>query len=76
MKVLLISEVVEDESALLRGLGQMDIMPGATITVLERDEAGHMLKVQIIPRNTDGDGRTESVTSELAAKIWVRLPAA
>jgi DtxR family Mn-dependent transcriptional regulator len=76
MKVLLISEVVEDESALLRGLGQMDIMPGATITVLERDEAGHMLKVQIIPRNTNGEGRTESVTSELAAKIWVRLPAA
>ena len=74
MKVLLISEVVEDESALLRSLGQMDIMPGATITVLERDDAGHTLKVSIIPRGDGGAERTASVTSDLAAKIWVRAP--
>lgn len=74
MKVLLISEVVEDESALLRGLGQMDIMPGATITVLERDVAGHSLTVKIIPRQEGGEERTASLTSELGAKIWVREP--
>lgn len=74
MKVLLISEVVEDESALLRSLGQMDIMPGATITVLERDDAGHTLKVRIIPRGEGGAERTASLTSDLAAKIWVKAP--
>jgi DtxR family Mn-dependent transcriptional regulator len=74
MKVLLISEVVEDESALLRGLGQMDIMPGATITVLESNEAAHTLKVQIVPRDQPEGTRTETITSELGAKIWVREP--
>lgn len=75
MKVLLISEVVEDESALLRGLGQMDIMPGATITVLESDETAHTLTVRIIPRDNPDGVRTETITSELGAKIWVREPA-
>lgn len=75
MKVLLISEVVEDESALLRGLGQMDIMPGATITVLDSDEAQHTLKVRIIPRDRPDGTRIETITSELGARIWVREPA-
>ena len=75
MKVLLISEVVEDELALLRGLGQMDIMPGATITVLESDETARTLTVRIIPRDKPDATRTETITSELGAKIWVREPA-
>ncbi|HUP26911.1 MAG TPA: metal-dependent transcriptional regulator, partial [Chloroflexia bacterium] len=38
MVVLLISEVVEDETALLVYLGKMQIMPGAKLTVLEPDQ--------------------------------------
>jgi DtxR family Mn-dependent transcriptional regulator len=82
MKVVLISEVVEDESALLSYLGEMDIMPGARATVLERDSAGSTLRVRIVPRaNAPGEpptaeqtatkARTVSLGNDLAAKIWV-----
>jgi len=72
VKVLLISEVVEDESALLTYLGQMDIMPGATITVIESAGDHSDLKVKITPRTDNGAERTASVTHDLAAKIWVK----
>ncbi|MFL5734242.1 MAG: metal-dependent transcriptional regulator [Chloroflexia bacterium] len=77
VKVVLISEVVEDESALLTYLGQMDIMPGARATVLNRDAAGNTLQVSIVPRKAAGEGaveqkaRTVTLTNDLAAKIWV-----
>jgi DtxR family Mn-dependent transcriptional regulator len=82
MKVVLISEVVEDESALLNYLGQMDIMPGARVTVLECDADGHSLRVRVVPRGDVPDqvpspedqakaARTVSLPNELAAKIWV-----
>src|SRR5439155_13198223 len=45
-KVVLISEVVEDESALLTYLGQMDIMPGAHATVLEHNPNDNSLNVR------------------------------
>lgn len=83
MKVVLISEVVEDESALLNYLGQMQIMPGAVVTVLERDDAQDQdtIAVRVTPRSVAGDGesppgqgqgQTVSLDKGLAAKIWVR----
>jgi DtxR family Mn-dependent transcriptional regulator len=83
MKVVLISEVVEDESALLTYLGQIDIMPGARVTVLERLPQANALKVSVVPRGeTPGrqptpeevtaKARTVSLDENLAAKIWVR----
>jgi DtxR family Mn-dependent transcriptional regulator len=81
LRVVLISEVVEDESALLTYLGQMEIMPGARVTVLERDAEDSSLQVRIIPRTAVRDQspddaekptRTVALTRDLAAKIWVR----
>jgi DtxR family Mn-dependent transcriptional regulator len=72
MRVLLISEVVEDETSLLRKLGQLDIMPGARITVLAR-EGSDSVSVRVVPR---GEGekveRHATLPGDLAAKIWVR----
>jgi DtxR family Mn-dependent transcriptional regulator len=82
MKVLLISEVVEDESALLTHLGNLEIRPGARITVLSRNEDGSV-EVRIVPRPQAPDeppdarnkeARTVSLSGDLAAKIWVRSP--
>jgi DtxR family transcriptional regulator, Mn-dependent transcriptional regulator len=73
-KVVLISEVVEDESALLTQLGEMDIMPGARLTVLSKHPENHSVEVKVVPR---GDIATEervvSLDKDLAAKIWVKL---
>ena len=71
--VVLISELVEDESAILTRLGQMDIMPGATLTILSHQPTANELEVEIIPRG-DSPHPTQRVTlsTDLAAKIWVR----
>jgi DtxR family transcriptional regulator, Mn-dependent transcriptional regulator len=86
MRVVLISEVVEDESALLRFLGQINIMPGARLTINERN-ADSTLLVTVIPRG-EAPGQdlspeeaaarasTVSLTNDLAAKIWVKRAAA
>jgi len=72
MRVLLISEVVEDETALLTQLGQLDIMPGAHITVLER-VAGDGVRVRVVPRGEGAkEAREATLAEELAAKTWVR----
>lgn len=72
MKVVLISEVVEDESALLTYLGQMDIMPGARITVLARSPEDHSLQVSVVPRSdTAAQPHKVTLSNDLAAKIWV-----
>ena len=71
MHVLLISEVVEDETALLTQLGQLDIMPGAQITVLERADSGDV-RVRVVPRDESAQEREATLGAELAAKIWVR----
>ncbi len=80
MKVVLISEVVEDESALLTYLGQMHIMPGAHATVLGRDPTDNSLKVGIAPRaQTPGqsppseNAQVVLLSNDLAAKIWVTV---
>jgi DtxR family Mn-dependent transcriptional regulator len=72
-RVVLISELVEDESAILTRLGQMDIMPGATLTVLANSDNSHQLQVQVIPRDKPSAApRTIELDHDLAAKIWVR----
>jgi DtxR family Mn-dependent transcriptional regulator len=82
MKVLLISEVVEDESALLTRLGNLEIRPGAHVTALSRNGDGSV-QVRIVPRPQspsepararEKEARTVSLTGDLAAKIWVRSP--
>lgn len=72
-KVVLISELVEDESAILTRLGQLDIMPGATITIISRHEKNGSLEVRVTPRSGYAD-KAEMMTLEndLAAKIWVK----
>jgi hypothetical protein len=73
MKVLLISEVVEDETALLTYLGSLHVMPGARVTVLDHDSHDGTYQVSVVPRNADGESaNTVSLTKELAAKIWLR----
>ncbi len=73
MKVVLISEVVEDESALLTYLGQVDIMPGALLTVLARDPVDASLDVRVVPRGDKATNEhTVSLTNDLAAKVWVK----
>jgi len=72
MKVVLISEVVEDESALLTYLGQIDIMPGARITALGELPEGDALLVRVTPRGEPPrEPRDVSLSRDLAAKIWV-----
>ena len=74
VKVLLISEIVEDESAMLTQLGEMSIMPGAKITIVARrgDDHAHTVDAQIVPRDaTDNAARTVTLPEDLAAKIWV-----
>ena len=64
---------------MLTYLGQMNIMPGAQATVLERFPQGNLLKVSITPRDVVGQPpakkeaktRVVELTNDLAAKIWV-----
>ncbi|MEO8289141.1 MAG: metal-dependent transcriptional regulator [Chloroflexota bacterium] len=73
MSVVLISEVVEDESALLTSLGEMSIMPGATLTVIARRPDEGIFEVRVVPRNVQPDhARTVRISNDLAAKIWVK----
>ena len=62
--VVCISEVVEDESALLRYLGDRRIRPGAHITVRGHDhERGVTASL---------DGQDVDIAASVADKIWVR----
>jgi len=72
-KVVLISELVEDETAILTRLGQIDIMPGATITVLSAQPNDQSLEVQVVPRGDhSAEAQVVQLSNDLAAKIWVR----
>jgi DtxR family Mn-dependent transcriptional regulator len=73
MTVVLISELVEDETAILTQLGQMDIMPGARITLLSRHPDDHTIEASVITRgDTPIAGKQIQLDEDLAAKIWVR----
>lgn len=63
VRVVLISEVVEDESEVLRRLSDKKVHPQARLTVLELDAAGEIV--------FEAEGQTRSMPRTLAAKIWV-----
>ncbi len=67
--ILCISEVVEDEEALILYLHEKGLTPDTVLTVLaqdseESDENGESFKVQ-------AEGREVSISKAAAAKIWV-----
>ena len=67
VEVVCISEVVEDESALLRYLGDRQIRPGAHLTVRVQDHAGGV--------TASLDGQDVVIAATVADKIWVRVAA-
>jgi DtxR family Mn-dependent transcriptional regulator len=62
LRVLCISEVVEDETALLRYVGAVGLRPGSALRVTSHDAAHSAVEVQ---------GRPALLTQALAAKIWI-----
>ena len=67
-QVLCISEVVEDETALLRAVGDKGIRPGVEIVVRETapgEGAGFIVELA---------GRRETLSHSIAEKIWVCEP--
>lgn len=62
--VVCISEVVEDESALLRYLGERDIRPGVTVMIQQPGSEGGIIAVI-------GDQQV-ALSAAVAEKIWVR----
>lgn len=68
VQVVCVSEVVEDETALLRYVGQKGMRPGASLVVREREPGGAL--------SVDLGERTVAVGVDLASKVWVRsIPA-
>lgn len=65
--VVCISEVVEDESALLRYLGDRQIRPGARLTVQAQDGGSGV--------TANLNGQAVVITAAVADKIWVRVAA-
>lgn len=70
--ILCISEVVEDEEALILYLHEKGLTPGTQLTVLtqaheESDQGIESFKVQ-------AEGREVSISKAVAAKIWVTRP--
>ena len=69
LEVVCVSEVVEDESKLLRYVGEKGLHPGRRFRIAERTPDAGALQLEI-----DG-GRTAAVSADLAALIWVRAAA-
>ena len=67
VQVLLISEVVEDESDVLRRLSQIGVYPTARVTILEA-VPGEALVVRVRDQAC-------SIGADLATKIWVQTSA-
>jgi DtxR family transcriptional regulator, Mn-dependent transcriptional regulator len=63
VRVILISEVVEDESEVLRRLSDKGIHPRARLTVVETDPTSSVV--------FEVKGKIHSVPRDLATKIWV-----
>jgi DtxR family transcriptional regulator, Mn-dependent transcriptional regulator len=66
LEVICVTEVVEDETATLRYVGEKGLRPGRRFSIEERSPDGEALQLQV-----DG-GRTASVSKSLASLIWVR----
>jgi DtxR family Mn-dependent transcriptional regulator len=69
LEVLCISEVVEDETALLRAVGEIGIRPGVAV-VLRQHAPTAWGRLGLIV-----DGREVDLSRAIADKIWVILPA-
>jgi DtxR family Mn-dependent transcriptional regulator len=67
LQVVSVSEVVEDESLLLRYVGEKGMRPGASLTVREREPGGAL--------TVDMSARTVAVGYDLATKVWVKRAA-
>lgn len=67
VEVVCISEVVEDESALLRYLGDRHIRPGAHLTVRSQDQQSGVTALL--------GGEDVAIAPGVADKIWVRVAA-
>jgi DtxR family transcriptional regulator, Mn-dependent transcriptional regulator len=65
-EVICISEVVEDESELLRYLGDRAIKPGRTLMPIERAPGTGTLSVRV------GEAEPVMIDPRVAEKIWVR----
>jgi DtxR family transcriptional regulator, Mn-dependent transcriptional regulator len=63
VRVVLISEVVEDETEVLRRLSDIGIHPGSLLTIVETDPTSAVV--------FEVTGQIRSVPRDLAAKIWV-----
>lgn len=70
VKILLISEVVEDEEALILYLHQKGLLPGSWITRVELDEADQQERAGEVKLLVDG--RAVFISPEVAEKIWVQ----
>jgi DtxR family Mn-dependent transcriptional regulator len=64
VQVVCVSEVVEDETALLHYVGQKGMRPGATLIVRDREPGGAL--------TVDLGERMVAVGADLAHKVWVR----
>jgi DtxR family Mn-dependent transcriptional regulator len=63
VRVVLISEVVEDETEILRRLSDKGLHPRSPVAVLENDPAEGV--------RFETNGKTDSLPPDLASKIWV-----
>ncbi|MDQ2741335.1 MAG: metal-dependent transcriptional regulator [Chloroflexota bacterium] len=63
VRVILISELVEDESDTLRRLNDKHVHPQATLTLLENDPSSAVV--------FEARGEAHSIPQDLATKIWV-----
>jgi DtxR family Mn-dependent transcriptional regulator len=66
LEVICVSEVVEDETALLRYVGEKGLRPGRAFRIVDRSPDARALQLEI-----DG-GRSAAVSADLAGLIWVR----
>lgn len=66
VKVVLISEVVEDESDVLRRLSDKNVYPSSLLTIIESDASSAVV--------FDVNGEARSLSADLASKIWVTDP--
>jgi DtxR family transcriptional regulator, Mn-dependent transcriptional regulator len=68
LRVLCISEVVEDETALLRSMSDKDLRPGTDVIVRRADDSGDgALRLDVA-------GRAVTLERTGASKIWVYRP--
>jgi DtxR family Mn-dependent transcriptional regulator len=69
LRVLCISEVVEDETALLRSMGEKEVRPGIDVVVRGTGDAAADATVHL-----DVAGRDVRLPRAVASKIWVYQP--